>query len=193
MGKLRKVCVFCGSNSGYKKIFSDAAVELGRELVERKMDLTYGGEVSALWVWSLRRFIMVAVTFLDGTPVGEVLVVSDMHERKAEMARRADAFIALPGGYGTMDELLENISWSQLGIHDKPVGILNIDGYYDSLLAFFDRGVEDGFIKFSSRNILIPAKGPKGIIESMENYIPVHEQVAPTNSWNIEEPEITNS
>ncbi|XP_059278592.1 putative cytokinin riboside 5'-monophosphate phosphoribohydrolase LOG9 isoform X2 [Lycium ferocissimum] len=153
MGNFKKICVFCGSNSGNRKIFSDAALDLGTELI-------------------------------SGHAVGEVLVVSDMHERKAEMARRADAFVALPGGYGTMEELLEVITWSQLGIHEKPVGLLNIDGYYDCLLGLFDKGVEEGFIKPSARNIVISAKTAKELLVKMEDYIPIHNQVAPSNSWN---------
>ncbi|XP_027073019.1 probable cytokinin riboside 5'-monophosphate phosphoribohydrolase LOGL1 isoform X1 [Coffea arabica] len=132
MGKFKKVCVFCGSNSGYRKIFSDAALDLGKELVQRKVDLIYGGGSIGLMglvsqtvydggcnVLGVIPKALVSVE-ISGEAVGEVTIVSDMHERKAEMARRADAFIALPGGYGTMEELLEIISWSQLGIHDKP-------------------------------------------------------------------------
>ncbi|KAF6159249.1 hypothetical protein GIB67_032020 [Kingdonia uniflora] len=88
---------------------------------------------------------------ISGPTVGEVKTVSDMHERKAEMARQSDAFIALPGGYGTMEETLEMITWSQLGIHDKPGGLLNVDGYYNSLLALFDNGIKEGFIKPATR------------------------------------------
>ncbi|KAJ6325867.1 hypothetical protein OIU78_013038 [Salix suchowensis] len=159
MGKFKSVCVFCGSKSGNKKIFSDAALDLGRELVsissslsrsfnfilesggyekgnsqvERKMDLVYGGGSVGLMglvsqavydgechVLGVIPTALVPIE-ISGQTVGEVLIVSDMHERKAEMARRADAFIALPGGYGTFEELLEMITWSQLGIHNKPV------------------------------------------------------------------------
>ncbi|PQP93797.1 putative cytokinin riboside 5-monophosphate phosphoribohydrolase LOGL1 [Prunus yedoensis var. nudiflora] len=146
MGKFKRVCVFCGSNSGHRKIFSDAALQLGTQLVERKMDLVYGG--GSVGLMGVIPTALVPLE-ISGNSVGEVLIVSDMHERKAEMARRADAFIALPGGYGTMEELLEMITWSQLGIHDKPVGLLNIDGYYDCLLRLFDKGVEEGFINLS--------------------------------------------
>ncbi|KAG6630150.1 probable cytokinin riboside 5'-monophosphate phosphoribohydrolase LOGL1 [Carya illinoinensis] len=199
MGKFQRVCVFCGSNSGNRKIFSDAALDLGRELAERKMDLVYGGgSVGLMGLVSQTAFdggchvLGVIPTKLipfeiSGHAVGEVLIVSDMHERKAEMARRADAFVALPGGYGTMEELLEMITWSQLGIHDKPVGLLNIDGYYDCLLGLFDKGVEEGFINPSARNIIISAKTARELIQRMEEYIPVHDQVATRQSWNIEE------
>ncbi|XP_040991843.1 probable cytokinin riboside 5'-monophosphate phosphoribohydrolase LOGL1 isoform X1 [Juglans microcarpa x Juglans regia] len=180
MGKFQRVCVFCGSNSGKRKIFSDAALDLGRELVERKMDLVYGGgSVGLMGLVSQTTFdggchvlgvipsALIPIE-ISGQAVGEVLIVSDMHERKAEMARRADAFIALPGGYGTMEELLEMITWSQLGIHDKPVGLLNIDGYYDCLLGLFDKGVEEGFIKPHARNIIISASTARELIQRME-------------------------
>ncbi|XP_060195825.1 cytokinin riboside 5'-monophosphate phosphoribohydrolase LOG8-like [Lycium barbarum] len=196
MGNFKKICVFCGSNSGYRKIFSDAALDLGTELVERKIDLVYGGGSIGLMglvsqavhdggcnVLGIIPRALVSVE-ISGHAVGEVLVVADMHERKAEMARRADAFVALPGGYGTMEELLEVITWSQLGIHEKPVGLLNIDGYYDCLLGLFDKGVEEGFIKPSARNIVISAKTAKELLVKMEDYIPIHNQVAPSNSWN---------
>lgn len=89
--------------------------------------------------------------------MGEVKVVRDMHERKSEMAKHSDAFVALPGGYGTIEELLEIIAWAQLGIHNKPVGLLNVDGYYNSLLSLFDKGVEEGFIDAAERNIFVLA------------------------------------
>ncbi|KAG8097868.1 hypothetical protein GUJ93_ZPchr0013g34477 [Zizania palustris] len=94
---------------------------------------------------------------VSGETLGEVKVVRDMHERKSEMAKHADAFVALPGGYGTIEELLEIIAWAQLGIHNKPVGLLNVDGYYNSLLSLFDKGVEEGFIDAAARNIFVLA------------------------------------
>lgn len=180
MGKFKRVCVFCGSNSGHRKIFSDAALDLGRELVKRKLDLVYGGGSIGLmglvsqtvhdggcYVLGVIPEVLVPHE-ISGHAVGEVIVASDMHERKAEMARRADAFIALPGGYGTMEELLEMITWSQLGIHDKPVGLLNVDGYYDGLLSLFDKGVAEGFIKPTARNIVLSAKTAPELIQRME-------------------------
>ncbi|KAJ4724038.1 Cytokinin riboside 5'-monophosphate phosphoribohydrolase [Melia azedarach] len=197
MGKLKRVCVFCGSNSGHKKIFSEAALDLGRLLVEKKMDLVYGGgSVGLMGLVSQTVFdggshvlgiiprALVPIE-ISGRTVGEVVIVSDMHERKAEMFRRSDAFIALPGGFGTMEELLEMIAWSQLGIHAKPVGILNVDGYYDSLLKFFDRGVEEGFIRSSARNnIVISANNATDLLQRMQDYVPIHDQVASSQSWN---------
>ncbi|XP_021891071.1 probable cytokinin riboside 5'-monophosphate phosphoribohydrolase LOGL1 isoform X2 [Carica papaya] len=179
MGKFKRVCVFCGSNSGNRKIFSDAALDLGKQLVEREMDLVYGGgSVGLMGLVSQTVFdggcrvlgiIPTALVSVEitGHAVGEVLIVSDMHERKAEMARRADAFVALPG-YGTMEELLEMITWSQLGIHHKPVGLLNVDGYYDCLLGLFDKGVEEGFIRPPARDIVISANTARELLHRME-------------------------
>eukprot|EP01018_Ginkgo_biloba_P018100 Gb_31422 [translate_table: standard] len=197
--RFRRICVFCGSSSGNKTVFSDAALDLGKELVERRIDLIYGGgSVGLMGLISQTvhnggcHVLGVIPTALmpheiSGQTVGEVRTVADMHERKAEMARQADAFIALPGGYGTMEELLEMITWSQLGIHDKPVGLLNVDGYYNCLLALFDKGVEEGFIKPAARHIVVSAPTAKELILRMEEYVPMHDQVAPRRSWEIEQ------
>jgi len=112
---------------------------------------------------------------VTGEPVGEVRAVSGMHERKAEMARFADAFIALPGGYGTLEELLEVITWAQLGIHKKPVGLLNVDGFYDPLLSFIDMAVNEGFIKEDARRIVISAPTAKELVLKLEEYVPEYE------------------
>ncbi|KAK6129501.1 hypothetical protein DH2020_036734 [Rehmannia glutinosa] len=178
--KFKKICVFCGSNPGHRKVFSDAAIDLGNELVNRRIDLVYGGgSVGLMGLLSHRVYdggchvlgvipkALVPIE-ISGETVGEVKIVSDMHERKAEMAREAEAFIALPGGYGTMEELLEMITWAQLGIHKKPVGLLNVDGYYDSLLTLFDKGVEEGFIKPSARHIVLSAPTAEELLTKME-------------------------
>ncbi|XP_011013919.1 PREDICTED: cytokinin riboside 5'-monophosphate phosphoribohydrolase LOG3-like isoform X1 [Populus euphratica] len=127
------------------------------------------------------------VCLLTGETVGEVKAVADMHQRKAEMAKHSDAFIALPGGYGTLEELLEVITWAQLGIHDKPVGLLNVDGYYNSLLSFIDKAVEEGFISPSARNIIVSAPTAKELVKKLEEYVPCHERVASKLSWEIEQ------
>ncbi|KAA8525142.1 hypothetical protein F0562_006994 [Nyssa sinensis] len=197
--KFKRVCVFCGSTPGHRKVFSDAAIDLGNELVKRKMDLVYGGgSVGLMGLISQRVYdggchvlgvIPRALVPLEisGETVGEVRIVSDMHERKAEMAREADAFIALPGGYGTMEEMLEMITWSQLGIHKKPVGLLNVDGYYNCLLALFDNGVEEGFIKPGARQIVLSAPTAKELLMKLEQYTPSHDHVAPHESWQMEQ------
>ncbi|CAA3029120.1 cytokinin riboside 5 -monophosphate phosphoribohydrolase LOG3 [Olea europaea subsp. europaea] len=123
---------------------------------------------------------------LTGVTVGEVKAVADMHQRKAEMSRHSDAFIALPGGYGTLEELLEVITWAQLGIHDKPVGLLNVDGYYNSLLSFIDKAVEEGFISPNARQIILSAPTAKELVEKLEEYVPCHERVASKLSWETE-------
>ncbi|KAL3000377.1 hypothetical protein AAZX31_09G209300 [Glycine max] len=120
---------------------------------------------------------------ISGETFGEVKTVANMHERKSVMAKHADAFIALPGGYGTMEELLEVIAWSQLGIHDKPVGLLNVDGYFHSLLSLFDKGVEEGFIDNSARHIVVIADTAEELIKRMEEYVPNHHKVATRQSW----------
>ncbi|XP_024994468.1 cytokinin riboside 5'-monophosphate phosphoribohydrolase LOG8 [Cynara cardunculus var. scolymus] len=197
--KFKRVCVFCGSHPGRREVFSVAATELGDEMVNRKIDLVYGGgSVGLMGMISQRVFdggcyvlgvIPKALVPLEisGETVGEVRIVSDMHERKAEMAREADAFIALPGGYGTMEEVLEMITWSQLGIHKKPVGFLNVDGYYNNLLALFDNGVEEGFINPGARHIVLSASNAVDLLTKMEQYTPAHDHVAPHESWQTEQ------
>lgn len=191
--------MFCGSNPGRRKVFSDATLELGNELVKRKIDLVYGGgSVGLMGLISQTVYdggchvlgvIPKALMPLEisGPSVGEVRTVTDMHERKALMAQEADAFIALPGGYGTMEELLEIITWAQLGIHRKPVGLLNVDGYYNALLALFDNGVEEGFIKPGARHIVLSAPTAKELVEKMEQYTPSHEHIASHESWQMEQ------
>ncbi|KAL6982700.1 Cytokinin riboside 5'-monophosphate phosphoribohydrolase log1 [Sarracenia purpurea var. burkii] len=110
-----------------------------------------------------------------------------MHQRKAEMARQADAFVALPGGYGTLEELLEVITWAQLGIHDKPVGLLNVDGYYNSLLSFIDKAVDEGFIALSARHIIVSAQNAHELISKLEEYVPKHCGVASKLGWDMEQ------
>nr|XP_019707747.2 cytokinin riboside 5'-monophosphate phosphoribohydrolase LOG isoform X2 [Elaeis guineensis] len=176
----RRICVYCGSKEGKKASYREAAIELGKEMAERGIDLVYGGGSIGLMglvshaVRDGGRHVLGIIPKtltpreLTGEPVGEVRTVSDMHERKAEMAREADAFIALPGGYGTLEELLEVITWYQLGIHKKPVGLLNVDGFYNSLLSFVDMAVDEGFIPQSARSIIISAPSVKELIGKLE-------------------------
>ncbi|XP_052115248.1 cytokinin riboside 5'-monophosphate phosphoribohydrolase LOG1-like isoform X2 [Arachis duranensis] len=175
-GRFQRICVFCGSRPGYKSAFGDAALELGKLLVEKKIDLVYGGgrlglmglisETVLTGGGHVLGVIPKALLHheISGETFGEVKTVANMHERKSIMAKHADAFIALPGGYGTMEELLEVIAWSQLGIHDKP-------------------GVEEGFIDDSARHIVVIGDTSEELIKKMEEYVPVHPKVAPKQSW----------
>ncbi|KDP43483.1 hypothetical protein JCGZ_16770 [Jatropha curcas] len=197
--RFKSICVFCGSRAGYKSSFSDAALELGKQLVERKIDLVYGGgSVGLMGLISQTVFnggchVLGVIPKalmpheISGETIGERITVADMHQRKAEMSRHADAFIALPGGYGTLEELMEIIAWAQLGIHDKPVGLLNVDGYYNSLLALFDKGVEEGFINDTARHIVVIADTAAELIKKMEEYEPGHDKVAPRQSWEVDQ------
>ncbi|KAL0356527.1 UNVERIFIED_CONTAM: Cytokinin riboside 5'-monophosphate phosphoribohydrolase LOG5 [Sesamum calycinum] len=113
-------------------------------------------------------------------------MVGGMHQRKAEMARHSDCFIALPGGYGTLEELLEVITWAQLGIHEKPVGLLNVDGYYNYLLTFIDKAVDDGFIRPSQRHIFVSAPNAKELVQKLEEYVPVQDGGVAKLNWTVE-------
>ncbi|KAJ4777464.1 Cytokinin riboside 5'-monophosphate phosphoribohydrolase [Rhynchospora pubera] len=198
--RFKRICVFCGSSSGRKRSYQDAAIELGNELVSRNIDLVYGGGSIGLMglvsqaVYDGGRHVtgVIPKTLMhreiSGVTVGEVMPVADMHQRKAEMARQSDAFIALPGGYGTLEELLEVITWAQLGIHNKPVGLLNVDGYYNSLLTFIDKAVEEGFISLSARHIIVLAPTAKELMEKLEEYMPYHDRVASMLNWDVDRP-----
>ncbi|XP_031376301.1 cytokinin riboside 5'-monophosphate phosphoribohydrolase LOG1-like isoform X1 [Punica granatum] len=233
--RFKRICVFCGSRAGHKSAFSEAALQLGKLLVEKEIDLVYGGgsvglmglishtvhtggrhvlgviprallphevakfvpshQMTYIYIYIYatahdalyKRGANKVIVQISGQTNGEVKTVTGMHQRKSEMAKHADAFIALPGGYGTMEELLEMITWAQLGIHDKPVGLLNVDGYYDSLLALFDKGVEEGFIDRAARQILISADTAPELIKKMEEYEAVHDKVAPRQSWEVDQ------
>ncbi|KAM6547705.1 hypothetical protein CsatB_019381 [Cannabis sativa] len=193
--RFKRICVFCGSSSGKKPGYQEAAVDLGNELVERRIDLVYGGGSVGLMglvsqaVHDGGRHVLGVIPKtlmpreITGESVGEVRTVTDMHQRKAEMARQADAFIALPGGYGTLEELLEVITWAQLGIHRKPVGLLNVDGYYNSLLSFIDKAVDEGFISPTARRIIVSAPTAKQLVRLLEDYTPEYDEVTSKLVW----------
>ncbi|XP_073128203.1 cytokinin riboside 5'-monophosphate phosphoribohydrolase LOG5-like [Henckelia pumila] len=196
--RFKRVCVFCGSSPGKRECYREAALELGQELVAKRLDLVYGGGsigLMGLISQAVHRgggHVLgiiprpLAGKEKTGETVGEVRMVADMHQRKAEMARHSDCFIALPGGYGTLEELLEVISWAQLGIHDKPVGLLNVDGYYNNLLTFIDKAVDDGFIKPSQRHIFVSATNAKELVQKLEAYVPVQDGVVAMLNWEVQ-------
>lgn len=187
-GELRSVTVFCGSNPGYDPAYAAAARELGTELAERDIGLVYGGGAVGLMgivadatLAAGGRVTGVIPQHLWDKEVGhrgltELLVVESMHERKLAMADRADGFIALPGGVGTLEELFEVLTWTQLGIHHKPVGVLDVAGFYAPLLAFLDTAVTAGFLREGHRQILRSATDPAGILDALRAWEPVEIQ-----------------
>jgi len=179
---LRRVCVFCGSSTGLKAEFVNAAEVLGTKLACRNIGLIYGGgSVGLMGVVSQSAHNQGGAVIgvipeqlkpieISGETRGEVIVTKDMHERKQHMSSLADAFIAMPGGFGTLEELFEMITWKQLGFHSKPVGILNVDGFYDALLKFLDESVSLGFISKSARELLFVAESPDELLNKLSSF-----------------------
>mmetsp|Transcript_17252 Transcript_17252/g.44264 ORF Transcript_17252/g.44264 Transcript_17252/m.44264 type:complete len:222 (+) Transcript_17252:140-805(+) len=182
--KFESLAVFCGSSIGADAAYEAAAVALGTELAKRGITLVYGGgNVGLMGVVSTavvansseKKVIGVIPTALcsveiSGENKGTTHVVGDMHERKAKMAQLSEGFICLPGGFGTLEEALEMITWHQLGFHSKPVGLLNINGFYDKLLEFFDHCVSQGFVRQSSRDLVLSAEDPAELLDKMASY-----------------------
>ena len=166
---MKSICLFCGSNVGARPAYAQAAGDLGRALAARGITLVYGGGSVGLMQIAAQaaldaggKVIGIITEQLMVREVGhpgltELRVVPTMHERKALMASYADAFIALPGGFGTFDELCEMMTWDQLGIHEKPIALVNVEGYFDGFLAQIDRAVEDGLVKPEHRTMLAVA------------------------------------
>jgi hypothetical protein len=174
---MRHVCLFCGSSSGARPEYAEAARRFGAALAGRGLGLVYGGgHVGLMGV------LADAVLAAGGEVVGvipqamvdrelahgrltELLVVDTMHQRKALMADRADAFAALPGGFGTADELFEILTWAQLGLHAKPVGLLNVAGFFGPLLEWVALAVREGFLRREHRDLLAVADAPEALLE----------------------------
>ena len=182
--KFQKICVFCGSNLGIRPVYRTAAEQLASLLVRRGIDLVYGGgNVGLMGVLadtvlaSGGKVTGVIPESLMAREVGhlgltELRVVSSMHERKAVMSDLSDAFIALPGGFGTLEEFCEVVTWSQLGIHERPCGLLNVDGHYDPLLRLFDDAVREGFLHPDNRALVLDDDAPERLLEKMAQFTP---------------------
>jgi uncharacterized protein (TIGR00730 family) len=177
--------VFCGSNFGDKPIYRELAEQLGRTLAARGLTLVYGGGnvglmgvVADAALGAGGRVVGVIPQALVDWEVAhngltELVVVQSMHERKARMAEASDAFIALPGGYGTFEEFCEVLTWSQLGLHRKPCGVLNVEGYYDPLLALFERAVQDRFLAAEQRDLVLADTDVNALLDRIASYQPV--------------------
>lgn len=184
MSNRQRACVYCGSSEGNDPAYASAAVELAETLVRHNYDLVFGGGSIGIM-----RIVADAVLNVGGSVTGvipqslvdrevahdrltELHVTSSMHERKALMADLSDVFIALPGGLGTLEELFEIWTWTQLGFHQKPVAILNTMGYFNNLLDFLDKAVESGFVKSDHRNMLVAESDADALLQKLSQHQP---------------------
>jgi len=187
---MKRICVFCGSNAGARSEYAEAARALATVLAERKLGIVYGGgNVGLMGV------LADAALARGGEVIGvipqklvdkevahrgvtELLVVETMHERKALMNDLSDAFLALPGGFGTLDEFFEVLTWSQLGFHGKPCALLNVAGYYDGMLAMLDHAVTERFLRPAHRELVIADTDPLRLLQRLSAFVP-----APKGKW----------
>lgn len=184
---MKRLCVYCGSNIGVADAYADAARELGTLMAAAGIGLVYGGAKKGLM-----GVIADAVLGAGGEACGVIPkalgdreiahpgltrlhVVDSMHDRKSLMAVLSDGFVAMPGGFGTLEEIIEVLTWGQLQFHSKPCGLLNVDGYYDYLLAFLDHASASGFVKPQHREMLLVAETPAELIDRFERYQPPDE------------------
>lgn len=177
---MKRICVFCGAHSGNRPAYLDAAFHLARRMASRGLELVYGGAsiglmgtIANVMIENGGEVIGVIPQHIVDLEVAhsrlkDLRIVQTMHERKALMADLSDAFIAMPGGFGTLDELCEILTWCQLGLHDKPIGLLNVEGYYDAFLAFADHAVREGFLKPEYRQMLLVHEDPESLLRMLE-------------------------
>jgi len=183
---MKSLCIYCGSSPGATPVYAQAARELAQAMVEQDIALVYGGGNVGLM-----RIIADEVMRLGGQATGvipeallkkelghngltQLHIVKDMHERKAMMADLSDGFIAMPGGVGTLEELFEVFTWAQLGFHQKPIGLLNVDGFYDGLLQFIQHMVSQRFLKGEQAEILIAEARPTDLLQRFRSFVPHH-------------------
>jgi len=179
---MKRVCVNCGASPGFDCVYAEAARKLGKTLAGRRLELVYGGSEVGL-MGEVANTVMQAGGYVIGIipqsfahkvshrGLTELHIVGSMHERKQMMFDLSDAFIALPGGFGTIEEVAELLTWAQLGLHEKPCGILNVSGYFDAFLSFLDRAVKEGFIKREHRDMLLVTEEPDELIDSFGSYV----------------------
>ncbi len=178
---MKSICVFCGSSPGVDASYMDMAVLLGHAIVANNYDLVYGGSEVGLMGRVADTVIeaggkavgVIPKSFADRVShrgLTKLHIVDSMHERKTRMFDLSDAFIALPGGFGTLEEVLEVLTWAQLGFHRKPCGLINVKGYYDPLLMFLDHSVSQGFIKRDHRDMLLVSDEPEDLLLRMDSF-----------------------
>ncbi|MFE4896818.1 LOG family protein [Peribacillus butanolivorans] len=181
---MKTLAVFCGSSRGASNVYLDAAKKLGKELAKRNITLVYGGACVGIMgavadsvLEAGGKVIGVMPSFLEKREIShknltELIVVDSMHERKAKMAELADGFIALPGGPGTLEEFFEIFTWAQLGLHHKPCGLLNINHYYDPLVALFNHMSDEQFLHEKYRSMALVDVEPNGLLDQFNTYKP---------------------
>lgn len=182
---MRNLCVFCGSGNKLRPIYVENTVLLARALVKKGLNLVYGGGQNGLMGVLADTVLEEGGHIIGVIPqslyeldvyhrgVQDLRVVLTLHERKALMLSLSDGFVALPGGYGTLEEFSEVLSWAQLGLHQKPCAILNIDGYFNSLMEFFDQSFEEGFARVPRSDLLIDETDPEKLLELLDGYRPL--------------------
>ncbi|MCH7987991.1 MAG: TIGR00730 family Rossman fold protein [Planctomycetes bacterium] len=187
---MKSVCVFCGSKVGVDDVYREQAAVLGRLLAEQGIRLVFGGGSIGLMGVMADAVLesggrvtgviprMLATKELLHTRVSDMHQVDDMHTRKALMAELSDAFVALPGGYGTFEELFEIITWAQLGIHEKNIGLLNVAGFFDPLVRMIDHAIQEGFIKPKQRELIIVEERPDALLKRL-----VEHQMPQVKKW----------
>jgi len=183
--RIDAVCVYCGSSPGLDPVHGRAADALGDAIAAGGRSLVYGGARIGLMGRIAERVMAGGGRVTGVIPQGlvdrevahdgldELLVVADMHERKARMAALADGFVAMPGGLGTLEELFEMLTWSQLGLHAKPVGVLNVDGFHDGLLGFLDHACGQGFMTPAHRALLLARAGAEDLLTDLDAWRPM--------------------
>ena len=190
MAQLNAVCIFCGSSPGRDPVYAAAAREMGELLARRRIRLVYGGGGLGL-MGALARAAMSAGGEVIGViphalrkkelayhDLTALHIVDTMHERKQIMSDLADGFIAMPGGFGTLEEFSEIVTWAQLGLHNKPCGMLNVSGYYDALLRMFDHATAEQFVPVRHRKMIYAESDPGRLLDAMLTY-----QGPPTEKW----------
>jgi len=183
---VRRICVYCGSNSGIRPDYADTARDLADALIRHDLELVYGGADKGVMGVLANAVLerggkvhgvipqMLCDKEIAHQGLTELHVVSSMHARKSMMAALSDGFIAMPGGFGTLEEIIEIITWGQLRFHDKPCGLLNVGGFFDHLLSYLDHASAEGFLRPENRRMLLDDATATGLIQQFERYTAPH-------------------
>ncbi len=181
---MKRICVFCGSSPGRKPAYISTAVQLGKALVQRDIELVYGGAKVGLMgklaetvlaeggkvIGVITKDLLKKDVAFTGLP--ELRVTNNMHERKSLMIELSQGFVGLPGGFGTLEEFFEVLTWAQLGIHSKPCGVINVQGYFTKMVEFLDNSVKEQFLVKAHREMLLINESAEGLLEMFESYNP---------------------